>query len=144
MDQWMDRLLIESQRGFLATSEHRQPHIVPIVFVHTDSSIFSPIDGKRKSRILRQKRLRNIESNPLISFLLDHYSRDWMRLWWLRVDCEASVVKTSIKIENLLRLKYPGYKEIDIGVQSIEMKIKRWQYWNIKGTEAPSHFESIE
>ena len=52
------------------------PHLVPIVFVVVEDTVWSAIDSKPKStRALR--RLDNIRVNPWVSLLVDHYSDDW-------------------------------------------------------------------
>ena len=51
-------------------------HIVVTTFVVADDLIFSVVDSKPKqSRNL--KRLRNIQINPHVSVLADHYQDDW-------------------------------------------------------------------
>src|SRR5579884_3635564 len=68
-----------------------KPHIVPICFAIEGSRLYFAIDQKPKSgRPLR--RLANIEANPQVSILVDHYEEDWSRLWWIRLDGIAAVL----------------------------------------------------
>ncbi len=69
-----------------------QPHLVPIVFVALDGAIYSPIDGKPKSNGTLQ-RIRNVAADARVSLLLDRYDDDWDRLWWVRIEANASVVR---------------------------------------------------
>ncbi len=61
-----------------------RPHIVPITFALDDDTIYFAVDFKPK-KIANLQRLRNIESNPSVSVLVDHYEDDWTKLWWVRV-----------------------------------------------------------
>ena len=72
------------------------PHLVPVVFaVDPDPDleaavIYTAVDGKPKST-QRLRRLANIEHNPRVSLLVDHYAEDWTQLWWVRADGTATV-----------------------------------------------------
>ena len=67
------------------------PHLVPICFAVQGDTIYSAVDAKPKTtRDL--KRLRNIEANPRVTLLVDHYEDDWEQVWWVRVDGTAHVV----------------------------------------------------
>ena len=71
-----------------------QPHIVPVTFAHNDNTIVIAVDHKPKST-RNLKRLRNIEANPKVTLLVDHYDEDWSQLWWVRADGTAEVVSLS-------------------------------------------------
>ena len=72
------------------------PHLVPVVFaVDPDTRdgeeiVYTAVDAKPKTT-QRLRRLANIESNPEVSLLVDHYTDDWTQLWWVRVDGVASI-----------------------------------------------------
>src|SRR3977135_4573217 len=68
----------------------RTPHLVPVVFPVHDDVVYTAVDAKRKST-QRLRRLANIEANPKVSMLVDHYDDDWTQLWWVRVDGLAQV-----------------------------------------------------
>ena len=68
------------------------PHVVPVVFAMAagrDDLIYTAIDAKPKST-QRLRRLDNIENNPAVSLLVDHYDDDWSQLWWVRADGTAT------------------------------------------------------
>lgn len=67
-----------------------RPHIVPITFAVTDSTIVTMIDHKPKTTS-RVQRLRNIEANPSVSVLVDQWAEDWERLRWVRADGTARI-----------------------------------------------------
>jgi PPOX class probable F420-dependent enzyme len=74
--------------GRLATvTPNGTPHVVPFVFVvlERDGGLVAywVVDEKPK-RSPRLQRLRNIEANPFVEILVDDYTDDWRRLWWVR------------------------------------------------------------
>ena len=97
----------------LATlSAEGRPHLVPIVFAAFEGALWSPIDGKPKSGG-SLARLRNVEREPRVAVLLDRYTADWQRLWWVRIEARASVVRAAGPGE-ALREKYPQYREVPL------------------------------
>lgn len=84
--------------GRLATvTPEGSPHVVPLVFVilERDGGLVAywVVDEKPK-RSPRLQRLRNIETNPSVAILVDEYSDDWGRLWWVRADGTGRVVRS--------------------------------------------------
>ena len=116
------RLLDRWPVARLATlGEDGAPHQVPIVFALHDGRLWSAVDAKPKSpRPL--VRVRNIERDPRVSLLVDHYDPDWTRLFWLRIDGRASVLRGAGAAADpevagavaALRRKYPQYDTIDV------------------------------
>ena len=98
-----------------ATLGKRGAHLVPVVFAECEGFLWIPIDGKPKSQG-QLTRIANIERDPRVTFLLDHYSRDWTQLWWLRVEGVASVREGELfgageeRAARQLREKYPQYQ----------------------------------
>lgn len=66
------------------------PHVVAVTFALLGRTIVTAIDEKPKTT-QRLQRLTNIEANPQVSLLADHYAEDWDRLWWVRVDGRAEI-----------------------------------------------------
>ncbi len=96
------------------------PQPVPIVFVHHGGRIWSPVDAKPK-RSAELGRIRNVESDPRVSLLLDHYDANWSRLWWVRIDGRARVVRPSgpddpevARVVEALRGKCPPYTTVPV------------------------------
>jgi PPOX class probable F420-dependent enzyme len=115
----IDPLLDDWPVARLATTgPDGRPHLVPIVFFRDGDLIFSAVDGKPKSGG-ELARVRNVERCPGVSLLLDDYSPDWSRLWWLRIDGMASVLRPEAgeadpevaRARRGLRRKYPQYQE---------------------------------
>jgi PPOX class probable F420-dependent enzyme len=96
------------------TSQGR-PHVVPFVFVLTEQGstriVYWTVDHKpKRSRDL--KRIRNIEANTAVGFVVDGYDEDWDRLWWVRCSGIARVVVSQDERGSALRAleeKYPQY-----------------------------------
>jgi len=98
-----------------------RPHQVPIVFVRVGESLWSPVDGKPKAGS-ELARVRNIRERTAVSLLLDEYTDDWKRLWWIRIDASGRVVQPQAQQEDAsflaaqeaLREKYPQYEEVPL------------------------------
>lgn len=116
----MDRIealirLSRGRTGHLATVRpDAGPHVVVVTFAIVGESIVTAIDDKPKTTH-RLQRLVNIEANRSVSFLVDGYSEDWNRLWWVRVDGPASIHEDGeTRDEAVVALveKYPQYREM--------------------------------
>jgi PPOX class probable F420-dependent enzyme len=107
------------------------PHLVPVVFaVHADV-VYTAIDAKRKSTH-RLRRLANIEGNPRVSLLVDHYAEDWAQLWWVRADGLAAVHHSGEEMAvgyALLRRKYVQYQRIALNGPVVTIEVRRWTSW---------------
>jgi PPOX class probable F420-dependent enzyme len=86
-----------------------RPHVVPICFVLDGETLYTAVDEKPK-RTRRLKRLENIEANPHVEVLIDHYEDDWSKLWWVRLRGTARIVEDPRAVD-LLVVKYPQYAE---------------------------------
>ncbi len=85
------RLLAGERVAILASvGPEGGPHLVPVVFAISGELVVTAIDWKPKSG-RRLRRLQNIEANPRVSVIASAYSEDWSRLWWARVDGEATI-----------------------------------------------------
>ncbi|MEV4318553.1 TIGR03668 family PPOX class F420-dependent oxidoreductase [Actinocrispum sp. NPDC049592] len=83
------------------------PHIVPVTFVLHEDTIVIAVDHKPKTT-RNLKRLRNIETDPHVSVLVDEYNDDWTQLWWVRADGTATISETP---SPELVAKYPQYQQ---------------------------------
>jgi PPOX class probable F420-dependent enzyme len=134
MDQTeMRRLVAASFVAHLATSgEDGRPHIVPICYALENHALYFAVDFKPK-RTTNLKRLRNIAAQPAVSILVDHYEDDWDKLWWVRLDGSARLVREGHEAEkavNLLALRYPQYRTERPAGPVVAVSIERMTGWS--------------
>jgi len=124
--------------------EINQPYLVPVVFVFNGYNIFIPIDDKPKKtgNSNQLKRVKNIQKNPNISFLIDTYDdEDWNNLSYLMIQGKARIVVNRLKdidtiktAHSLLSEKYLQYKNlVGMGDSCIVIdiqKVIKWKYSN--------------
>jgi PPOX class probable F420-dependent enzyme len=117
----------------LATVGHDgRPHIVPITFALDDDTIYFAVDFKPKKSADLQ-RLRNIEANPTVSVLVDHYEDDWTKLWWVRVDGAARIVIDGAEFEKgiaLLTQRYAPYRSARPAGPVVAIAVERMTGWS--------------
>jgi PPOX class probable F420-dependent enzyme len=95
----------------LATvSPDGRPHVVPICFALDGDTLYTAVDEKPKS-MRRLRRLANIEANPNVEVVIDHWDEDWSRLWWVRLSGRARVVDQDVRALELLQAKYAQYRD---------------------------------
>ena len=129
MERWLVELIDSSDIARFATLGKEHPHVVPVVLVTARNHIYLPIDGKRK-RPGTLQRVRNIETNPYATLLLDHYEEDWSKLWWVRIEAIASIVPLPSSARLKLTKKYAGYADTELGIESIKLEIVSVHKWS--------------
>jgi len=91
------RALLGSARvAHLATADqYARPHVVPIVFVWIEPSLFFPLDRKPKqSEDWHQlRRIRNLETNGRTSIVVDRWDEDWTKLAWVLLEGLATILE---------------------------------------------------
>ena len=134
MDADEARALLASARvARLATADAAgRPHLVAITFAVDGDDLVTAADHKPK-RTTRLRRLANIESNPRVSVLADHYEDDWSKLWWARADGLARVVEPGAaeheRAVSRLAARYPQYGERRPSEGVILISVSRWRGW---------------
>jgi PPOX class probable F420-dependent enzyme len=115
-------------------TEAGRPHIVPVTFAVDGNYIYTAVDAKPKNESAARglQRLRNIEAEPRVALLADHYADDWTSLWWARADGRASIVtelqRTARPIA-LLTARYPQYRDVALPGPVIAIRVERWSGW---------------
>src|SRR4029077_3716067 len=131
--QEMRRRIASATAARLATvGRDGRPHIVPITFAPAEDALYFAVDKKPKKSADLQ-RLRNIEANPAVSVLFDHYEEDWTRLWWVRVDGRARIVSEGSELEtaiNLLSRRYAQYRSARPTGPAVAIEIERMTGWS--------------
>ena len=88
------RFLDHRRVAHLATADRRGvPHVVPVCFVVSASTLYITIDEKPKRRPgTALKRLRNIAENPVVAVVVDRYDEDWSMLGWVMLRGPADIL----------------------------------------------------
>jgi PPOX class probable F420-dependent enzyme len=102
--QFLDRHVV----GHLATASSRAiPHVVPICFAISDSTLYITIDQKPKRNPgAPLQRMRNIAENPSAAVVVDHYDDDWAKLGWGMLRGRAKILPNGAehdRVQALLR-----------------------------------------
>jgi PPOX class probable F420-dependent enzyme len=109
-----------------------RPHLVPIVFALAGDTIVTAVDAKpKRTRALR--RLANIDGNPHVAVLVDHYSDDWRALWWVRADGTGRVMREAGAVTaaiELLVTRYEQYREQPPTGPVVAIVVDRWSGWS--------------
>jgi PPOX class probable F420-dependent enzyme len=129
-------LLASARVARLATcGPDGQPHLVPITFAVEEDTILTAVDHKPK-RTTRLRRLANIEANPRVAVLADHFEEDWSKLWWARADGLARVLEPDSDGHSnavaQLAARYGQYAERPPDGAAIEIKVSRWSGWRAR------------
>jgi PPOX class probable F420-dependent enzyme len=111
------------------------PHVVALTFAVDGEEIVTAVDHKPK-RTTRLRRLANINANPRVSVLADHYENDWSRLWWARADGAARIVEPGgeehARAVAKLAARYPQYEERRPDGPAIVISVSRWSGWRAR------------
>jgi len=131
------RAFLDTQRtAVLATADAAgAPHALPVCFLADDATIYIAIDQKPKAVAARAlKRLRNIEANPQVALVADHYDdTDWSRLGWVMVRGRAEILKDGpehMDAQVRLKTRYPQYRDMVLeALPVIAIRIERATSW---------------
>lgn len=119
----------------LATADASgQPHVIPICFAFDGKLFYSPIDEKpKRAAPSKLKRIRNIQENPRVALIIDHYDEDWRKLAYILIIANARILlsgKTHRQAVKLLRQKYQQYRRMSIDERPmIAVKPVRIRFW---------------
>jgi PPOX class probable F420-dependent enzyme len=109
-----------------------QPHLVPVVFAVQDDTVLMAVDQKPK-RHRDLKRLRNMDDDPAVSLLVDHYDDDWTALWWVRADGVVTVTDAEpelARVRDALGARYPQLREDPPQGPAMLVAVTRWAGWS--------------
>jgi len=125
--------------GHLATADAKGvPHLVPICFVYDGQAVYTAIDHKPKRATgYRMKRIRNMLENPQVTFLIDHYEEDWLRLSYVMIQGHAQILESGPERQHALVLledKYPQYRDRQLAqdtglvIKIVPDSIRHWAW----------------
>jgi PPOX class probable F420-dependent enzyme len=118
MTSWERDFITHGRVARMATvDQDGRPSVVPIVYAF-DRRLYTLIDAKPKRvEALRLRRVQNIQANPHVAIVVDHYSENWSDLAWVLIRGTAVVVadgSTHTTGIDLLRQKYPQYATLPL------------------------------
>ena len=109
------------------------PHLVPVTFALVDDDrVVTAVDAKPKTTQHLQ-RLANIEAEPRVGLLVDHYDEDWQQLWWVRLDGTARVVRDEPErggMIDALLVKYAQYADAPPTGPVVVVDVTDVRYWS--------------
>jgi PPOX class probable F420-dependent enzyme len=139
-------MLTDVQRAFLdrgrvahlATADRTgAPHLVPVCFCLSDTSLYITVDEKPKRADIPLKRIRNILENPAVAVTVDRWDEDWTRLAWIMLRGPADIVTDGQEhdaAQHALRLRYPQYRTMNLApLPVIALRIQRVLSWGALG-----------
>jgi len=113
-----------------------QPHLVPVTFALDGDHVYTAVDAKPKTT-MNLHRLRNIDRDPRVAVLADHYEADWDRLWWARAEGLASILDEPggrARPLELLAERYAQYRVDPPAGPVIAIAVERWTGWAASDT----------
>lgn len=136
-------MLTEVEREFLggqrvarlATADAEgNPHVIPICFVTEGETVYFTIDEKPKKKSGSSlKRLSNIEVNPYVALVVDHYEEDWNRLAWLMLQGRAEILLSGSEHDRAqahLKRRYRQLRAMRIeALPVVAIRIERTASW---------------
>lgn len=108
------------------------PRLVPITFALVEGLVCSAVDRVKPKGDARLARLRDIDADPRVGLLADHYEDDWAQLWWVRLDAVAAEHTTGELRERALDAlaeKYPPYRGDRPDGPVFVLTPTRWTGW---------------
>ncbi|MDW0330778.1 MAG: hypothetical protein QN651_08285, partial [Nitrososphaeraceae archaeon] len=83
-------------------------------------------------------RVKNIQENSKVCFLVHHYDEDWTKLWYVMItgyatleNATSETLKATLKtIHNKFLSRYSQYNRIGVGNFYIRIRIDKTAYWN--------------
>jgi len=83
-----------------------------------NGSLYFSIDEKpKRSPASQLKRIRNIQVNPKVAVVVDHYDEDWRRLGWILMQGAASVLPSGEehkRAQTALKSRYEQLRDMNI------------------------------
>src|SRR5262245_20416292 len=129
------RFLADRRVAHLATADRAAiPHVVPVCFAVSYTTLYITIDEKPKRRPARAlKRLRNIADNDAVAVVIDRYEEDWARLGWVMLHGRGQILNEGQEHDDaqaLLCASYPQMAAMRIADQPlIAVRIERVTSW---------------
>jgi PPOX class probable F420-dependent enzyme len=110
------------------------PRLVPVTFAVVDDLLCFAVDTVKPKRDTRLARLADIDRDPRVALLVDHYADDWSALWWVRADGLARVLEPGEPAARdavaALCARYAQYAERPPAGPVLAVAVNRWSGWS--------------
>jgi PPOX class probable F420-dependent enzyme len=118
----------------LATTSDRGPRLVPVTFAWHQGRVVWAVDEVKPKRGRDLRRIRDLEADPRVALLADHYDDDWSRLWWVELQGSASVLEDRAAGTALdaLAARYPAYRTARPPGPVVAIVPERWAWWSAR------------
>ena len=130
--------LRDGRVGRLATADAAgRPLVVPVCYALDGSHLYSAIDAKPK-RTRHLRRLRNIEVNPQVALVVDHYEEDWATLRYVIAEGVAEILTGGPVFARALGLlldKYAQYRAMGLAHEAsgvIKIRVRAVRHWRFE------------
>jgi PPOX class probable F420-dependent enzyme len=110
------------------------PRLVPVTFAwHAGTAVWA-VDRAKPKRSRRLRRLRDLEGDPRVAMLVDHYDDDWARLWWVELRGTAAVLEGAAAEAALDALadRYPAYRADRPPGPVVAVTPTGWAWWSAR------------
>jgi PPOX class probable F420-dependent enzyme len=116
----------------LATLSAAGPRLVPVTFAWHNGTAVWAVDAVKPKRTTRLRRLRDLEADPRVALLVDHYAEDWAELWWVELLGEAATLEGAAAEAALDALagRYPDYHDSRPPGPVVAVTPRRWAWWS--------------
>jgi PPOX class probable F420-dependent enzyme len=116
----------------LATAPPGGPRAVPVTFAWHDGAAVWAVDTAKPKRHLRLRRLADLEAEPRVALLVDHYADDWEQLWWVELRGTAAVLGAAAAEAALdaLAARYPAYRAERPPGPVVAITPRAWAWWS--------------
>jgi PPOX class probable F420-dependent enzyme len=110
------------------------PRVVPVTFAwHRGTAVWA-VDRVKPKRPGKPRRLRDLERDPRVAMLVDHYDDDWARLWWVELRGTAATLDGPAAEAALdaLAERYPPYREDRPPGPVVAVTPAGWAWWSAR------------
>lgn len=120
----------------LATLHDGAPRLVPVTFAWQGGTLVWAVDDHKPKRGRRLRRLADIDADPRVSLLVDHYDDDWRRLWWVELQGTAAELggPAAEAAIDALAARYRPYAERRPPGPVVAVTPVTWRWWSASGS----------
>ena len=101
---------------------------------HRDGVVWA-VDEVKPKRSLALRRLADLDADPRVALLVDHYADDWSSLWWVELQGVAGRLAGADADAALDALagRYPPYRQRRPPGAVVRVTPERWTWWSAGG-----------